>query len=120
VRYANQRTQANIKIDFNVKDKNSHFTYSEVLSFIDLYNSKKTEVEITQASLIRVAPSVVNKDYNKDKVEEPAAAAIVKIHTYKTKLPAKNLDVFAYKKWLRNELQKLASAKDEDKIELED
>ena len=51
--YAGQRNQASVHIDADVKDLHSRFTYSEVLSFIELYQSKRTELEIIRAGLIK-------------------------------------------------------------------
>ena len=117
VQYASQRTQSTIVLDFDVKDKQSRFTYSEVLSFIDLYRSKKTDIDIIQASLIREVPPVatVNEDSNKDTtVTAPPPAP----KTIKSSLPGKIVKVSVYKNWLKQELQKLASLSDNDEIEL--
>jgi len=110
LQYASQRTQATVTIDFDVKDKQSRFTYSEVLSFIDLSNSKKTEVDIIKASLIKTAPPV----------PVPGAPPTPTTKTYATKLPGKKVKVLEYKNWLHQELQKLASAADNDDVEIND
>jgi hypothetical protein len=54
--YSQQRIQTKIEIEFDVKEKHSRFTYSEMLSFIDLYCSKKVELEIAKAGLVKNAP----------------------------------------------------------------
>jgi hypothetical protein len=46
LQYASQRTAATVDIDYDVKDKQTRFTYSEMLSFIQLFNSYKTDIEI--------------------------------------------------------------------------
>src|SRR5688572_15983669 len=56
LQYASQRTLPTIDIDYDVKDKQTRFTYSEMLSFIDLYTSKKTELEILRSGLIKSVP----------------------------------------------------------------
>lgn len=118
-RYAQQRTQENIQIDYDVKDKTSRFTYSEVLSYIDLYQGKKTDLDILQASLVREAPQPTPSTTDSvSTIEEPPAPP--KVHTYKTKLPSKKMKVATYKNWLTKELRKLASAKENDQIEIED
>jgi len=106
--YAKQRTLAAITIDFDVKDKQSRFTYSEVLSFIDLYPSKKAEIEIAKASLI------------KTKAPEPQPGTPPKptVKKYAVKMPNTKMKVAEYKTWLQGELQKLASASDNDEIEI--
>lgn len=109
LQYASQRTQATVSIDFDVKDKQSRFTYSEVLSFIDLSNSKKTEVDIIKASLIKTAPPV----------PVPGAPPKPTTKTFTTKLPGKKVKVVEYKNWLHQELQKLASAADNDEVSIE-
>lgn len=106
--YAKQRTLAAITIDFDVKDKQSRFTYSEVLSFIDLYPSKKAEIEIAKASLIKTkAPE-----------PQPGTPPIPTVKKYAVKLPTSKMKVSEYKTWLQGELQKLASASDNDEIEI--
>jgi hypothetical protein len=106
--YAKQRTSATIALDFDVKDKQSRFTYSEVLSFIDLYSSKKTEIEILRASLVKEkAPE--------PKIGTPPAPRVKK---YAVKFPNSKMKVAEYKTWLQGELQKLASASDNDEIEI--
>lgn len=110
LQYASQRTQATVTINFDVKDKQSRFTYSEVLSFIELSNSKKTEVDIIKASLIKTAPPV----------PVPGAPPTPTTKTFTTKLPGKKVKVLEYKNWLHQELQKLASAADNDDIEIND
>jgi hypothetical protein len=106
--YAKQRTLSAIAIDFDVKDKQSRFSYSEVLSFIDLYPTKKAEIEIAKASLIRTkAPELPT-----------GAAPLPTVKKYSVTLPGSKLKVAAYKSWLQSELQKLASASDNDEIEI--
>jgi hypothetical protein len=106
--YAQQRTSATIAIDFDVKDKHSRFTYSEVLSFIDLYPSKKAEIGITKASLIKTkAPDPV-----------PGTPPQPTVKKYAVKMPNTKMKVAEYKSWLHSELQKLASASDNDEIEI--
>lgn len=109
--YASQRTNSSIRLDYDVKDKNSLFTYSEVLSFIDLYNSKSTEVDIIRAGLVREAPP--KKDAEGGTVAEP-----IPPKTFKTNLPGRKVKVSVYKQWLQQELQKMASVSDNDEIEI--
>ena len=108
LQYATQRTQDKIELDYDVKDKNTRFTYSEILSFIELCNSKKTDIDILSASLIRVAPP-------KPEVGETTPATPT-TRTFTSNLPHKKLKVRAYKQWLQQELQKLASADNDDDI----
>jgi uncharacterized protein YeeX (DUF496 family) len=104
--YAKQRTLATVSIDFDVKDKQSRFTYSEVLSFIDLYPSKKAEIEIAKASLIKTkAPE-----------PQPGTPPTPTVKKYSVKMPSAKMKVSEYKSWLQGELQKLASASDNDEI----
>lgn len=106
--YAKQRTLSAITIDFDVKDKQSRFTYSEVLSFIDLYPSKKAEIEIAKASLIKTkAPE-----------PQPGTPPTPTVKKYAVKMPNTKMKVAEYKSWLQGELQKLASASDNDEIEI--
>jgi hypothetical protein len=106
--YAQQRTSATIAIDFDVKDKHSRFTYSEVLSFIDLYSSKKTEIEILRAGLIK----------EKAPEPQPGTPPTPTVKKYAVKIPNTKMKVAEYKSWLHSELQKLASASDNDEIEI--
>jgi hypothetical protein len=106
--YASQRTSPDIDIDYEVKDKLTRFAYSEILSFIQLFNSYKTELEIIRSALIRTIPPKP-KPGTKD-------TPVTKV--YKAQLPGKKLKVIAYKQWLQQELQKLAGASDDDEIEI--
>lgn len=111
LQYAAQRTQATIALEFDVKDKQSRFTYSEVLSFIDLYGSKKTDIDIIQASLIRTVPPVVtvNSNLNPNNngtgvVSAPTTPIAPKI---KSSLPTKIMKVSEYKNWLNKNYKNL-------------
>ena len=78
------------------------------MSFIDLYLSKKTELEIIKAGLVRTVPTktaagTANKPTSK---------------TFTAQLPGKKVKVAAYRNWLHQELQKLAGAADNDDIEI--
>ncbi|MDD2250585.1 MAG: BREX system P-loop protein BrxC, partial [Candidatus Cloacimonetes bacterium] len=106
--YAKQRTVATVFIDFDVKDKQSRFTYSEVLSFIDLYSSRKTEIEILRAGLIK----------EKAPEPQPGTPPTPTVKKYAVKMPNTKMKVAEYKSWLHSELQKLASASDNDEIEI--
>ncbi|MGA1871789.1 MAG: BREX system P-loop protein BrxC [bacterium] len=109
VHYAEQRIQKEVEIDFDVKEKHSHFTYSEMLSFIELYNKKNVELEIAKASLQRERPPAPEPG-------TPLPARSVK--TFSSKIPGSILKVGEYKQWLHQELQKLAEANDDDTIKL--
>ena len=106
--YAKQRTNATVSIDFDVKDKQSRFTYSEVLSFIELFQSKKAEIEIAQAGLIKTnAPE-----------PQPGTPPTPTVKKYTVKMPSAKMKVSEYKTWLHGEFQKFASASDNDEIEI--
>jgi hypothetical protein len=106
--YAEQRIHTTVKIDFDVKDKQSRFTYSEVLSFIDLYRSKKNDLEVIKSSLVREkAPNNV-----------PGTGGTPTPVIYSVRVPATKIKVKEYKEWLKAELQKIASASDNDEIEI--
>lgn len=108
LQYATSRTSPTVSIDFDTKDKLTRFTYSEMLSFIEIFNSKQTELVILQSGLVRSAPPVT----------APGAPAATTIRTYKAQMPGKKIKVAVYKQWLQQELQKLASAADNDEIEI--
>ncbi|HCV16200.1 MAG TPA: hypothetical protein DF637_07695 [Rikenellaceae bacterium] len=107
--YSSTRKISRVEIEFDVKDKNSRFTFSEVLSFIELYGSKKTEIEIIRAGLVKMSP-VVN--------EGPKGAISPVVRTFSASIPAKKMKVADYKEWLKQELQKLSGADDSDEIEI--
>ena len=107
LQYATQRTAASVDIEFDVKDKQSRYTYSEMLSFIQLFNSYKTDVEILKAGLIKIAPPAPT----------PGAPATPTAKLYSATLPGKKIKVREYKDWLQKELQKVAAAADNDEIE---
>ena len=111
LQYANQRTKSKVDIEYNVKDKQSRFTYSEILSFIELFNGKKTDLEILRDGLIKDAPL---------KPEPGKPDPVPTTKTYISRIPAKKLKVGSYKEWLHQEMQKLAGASDNDEIEISD
>jgi hypothetical protein len=106
--YAKRRTVDTVSLDFDVKDKQSRFTYSEVLSFIDLYSSKKTDIEILRAGLIK----------EKAPEPQPGIPPTPTLKKYAVKMPTTKMKVAEYKTWLKGELQKLAGASDNDEIEI--
>lgn len=108
LQYASQRIAASVDIDFDVKDKHTRFTYSEMLSFIQLYNSYKTDLEILNAGLIKSAPSKPTS----------GAPATPERKIYNSKLPGKLVKVSIYKTWLQSELQKISGAAADDEIEI--
>jgi hypothetical protein len=112
--YASQRANTTVSLDFDVKDKNSLFTYSEVLSFIELYSSKSIEVDIIRAGLVREAPTKTEIPTIGGVAEMPISAPKV----FNSKLPGRKVKVSVYKHWLQKELQKLASLSDNDEIEI--
>lgn len=106
--YAEQRINDSVFIEFDVKDKHSRFTYSEVLSFIDLHQSKKNDVEVIKSSLIR--EKLPEPPSSSGKTEAPK--------TYSVKIPTSKIKISEYREWLKAELQKIASASDNDEIEI--
>lgn len=108
LQYATQRTSANVEIEDDVKDKQTKFTYSEMLSFNQLFNSYKTKLDIIRAGLIRTVPPTPKED-------EPKTPTI---KTFSSTLPGKKVKVSAYKTWLQQELQKIAGANENDEIEI--
>ena len=108
LQYAAQRTIASVDIDYDVKDKQTRFTYSEMLSFIELFNGKKTELEIIKSGLIKTAPPK----------QEPGTPPAPTRNTYSSTLPGKKVKVGEYKIWLQSELQKIAGASSDDDVEI--
>lgn len=106
--YAEQRTKSNVAIDWDVKDRETKFTYSEMLSFIDLFSGKKTELDILKASLRREKPPEPSES---GEVNQP-------IQTIQTTLPGTKIKVADYRRWLHGELQKIAGANETDEIEI--
>lgn len=106
--YAKHRTSSEISIGFDVKDKQTRFTYSEVLSFIDLYDTKRTGLDVIRAGLIK--ESLVKPTPTSDGVKPQTKK-------YSATIPGGVIKVAEYKTWLKKELNKLASAKDSDEVE---
>lgn len=108
LQYASQRTGAFIEIDYDVKDKQSRFTFSEIQSFIQLYDTYKTNLEIIESGLVTTIPAQT----------DPAGNLKPKKKTYKSKLPGNTVKVGHYKNWLQSELQKIAGLDENDEVEL--
>jgi hypothetical protein len=107
--YSSQRIVPGVDVDYDVKDKNSRFTYSEILSFIELHNAKKGELDFQKASIIIETPP-------KRIPDEPGSEPPKRV--FHSKIPALKMKVMVYKDWLKKELQKLAGASDDDEIEI--
>jgi hypothetical protein len=108
--YAEQRTRTNVSLDWDVKDSDSKFTYSEILSFIDLFPMKQNEILIARSSLVReAAPAATGKS----KGSAPT------VQTIKTSLPATKMTVSEYRLWLQSEMQRIATAQATDEIEFD-
>jgi hypothetical protein len=108
LQYAAQRTISAVGVEFDVKDKQTRFTYSEILSYIQLFNTYKTDLEILKSGLVRTAPLKPTQD----NPETPI------LRTFTATLPGMRLKVSAYKTWLTQELQKIAGASDNDDVEI--
>lgn len=108
LQYATQRTSAEVKIDYDIKDQTTRFTYSELLSFLELHGTKRTDLQIIRSGLVKTT------------TEKPMPGAPEKpqTKTYTAKLPGKKIKVLDYRAWLQQELQKLAGASDSDEIEI--
>lgn len=109
--HAKQRTRRDVEIDYDIHDKHTRFTYSEMLSSIELYNGKgrfgdyagKLDPRRSAARPPQGAP-------------EPTPAIVVRV----TKRPAAKQKVGEYKRWLQQGLYKLAGANDNDEIEVQE
>jgi hypothetical protein len=108
LQYATQRTSSTVDIEYDVKDKQTRFTYSEMLSFIQLFNSNKTELEIIRSGLIKTVPPKPT----------PGTPATPTKKTFSATLPGKKVKVSEYRMWLQNELQKISGAAADDEIEI--
>jgi hypothetical protein len=106
LQYATHRTAASIDIEYDVKDKQTKFTYSEMLSFTQLFNTKKTDIEIIKAGLIKTAPP------------PPGTPQTPSKKTFSATVPGKKVKVSEYRIWLQNELQKISGAAADDEIEI--
>jgi hypothetical protein len=109
--YAEQRKEGKVDIDFDTKDRVTRFSYSEILSFIDLFSTKRTDLDIIRASLVFVEPPRTIPGVTP---ETPQASKKLS-----AKLPGKNIKIKEYRDWLQGELKKIASSKDSDEIEFE-
>lgn len=110
--YASNRILNEVELVFDVKEIKSKFTYSEILSFIELAQQKKTDLEVIEAGLKTKAPEPLG-------VSESGITSQVQKNKISSKLPSKNMKVKEYKSWLKAELYKVSNASDEDEIELE-
>lgn len=117
LQYASQRTQNFILLDFDVKDKQSRFTYSEVLSYIELYDIKSNELAIIQAGLIREAP-ITEQTATDTAINQVLEAFPLAPKRIISSLPGKVVKVANYRNWLKQELKKIAPLSDNDEIEI--
>lgn len=115
--YAEQRTPATVQLDFDVKDRHSRFSYSEVLSFLDLAASRKAELDILQANLVRTVPPPPPDEKGTPPVPQPPAAPLPR--RIAARLPGGRMKVAQYRSWLQQELMKIAAADANDEIEFE-
>src|SRR5665648_617075 len=113
LQYAKQRTEGTVNIEYDIKDKHTRFTYSDMLSYIELYHVRKTKLEIVKAGLITELPPEREKEPEPEDLNLPPTKKIVT-----TQLPAQKLKVSEYRQWLSEELQKVAGVSDNDEIEV--
>lgn len=106
ISYADQRTQSLIELEFDVKDKQTKFTYSEVLSFIELYDTKARVLVDIRAGLVKTPPTP-----GPGPVPGPIKKKIA------VKVPSTSMKVGKYKEWLNKELQNLSGLNDDDEVE---
>ncbi len=112
LQYAEQRTQVTVVSVFDVQDKDTRFTYSEMLSFIELCSVKAIDLEIIKTGLVKlVSPVHENEGDNPSPV-------VKKIIT--TRLAVKTIKVSEYKSWLQQELKNLAGVEDNDEVEVKE
>jgi ElaB/YqjD/DUF883 family membrane-anchored ribosome-binding protein len=113
--YAEARTGDVVELEFETKDKNSRFTYSEVISFCELFPTKVSSLEYLAATLVREEPAPIPVPTPGDPLPPtpPTPRQVIR-----TKAPARKLKVGEYRLWLKTELQKLASSADNDEIEI--
>lgn len=105
--YADQRRLSQIELEFDVKDKQTKFTYSEVLSFIELYDTKIRALLDIRAGLIRTPiPS-----------PGPGPGPVPAKKKITIKVPSTSMKVGKYKEWLNKELQNLSGLNDDDEVE---
>ena len=79
-----------------------------MLSFIQLFNSYNTELEIIRSGIIKTAAPIPTPGDNPKPISK----------TYSATLPGKKVKVSEYKIWLQNELQKISGAAADDEIEI--
>lgn len=108
LKYASQRITTTVEIDYSVQDKKSGFTYSEMLSSIQLFNSQKTKLDIITAGLIKTVPPPTGGG------SQPPPPR----KTYLSTLPGSSVKVGEYKAWLQKELQKISGANPDDIVEI--
>ena len=91
--YARQRKIATVNIDFDVKDKQSRFTYSEVL-LLNYTQAKGRD---------RNCKSRISQ--NKSTGSSTRTFQLPTVKKYAVKMPATKMKVSEYKIWLHSELQ---------------
>jgi hypothetical protein len=124
LQFASQRTSAIVDVDYDIKDKKTKFTYSEMHSFIELYIGKSTELEIIKSSLRQTAPPKQDDevppkpdDETPPKPDDETPPPPPAKKTLTTTLPSNKVTIIEYKAWLHQELRKVAGASDSDEIE---
>ncbi len=103
--YAGHRTKSSVSIEYDVKDKTTRFTWSEMLSFIELYPTKQAELNNLSSGLVMTMP---------DSNIPPSPV----IKTIATRLPGRRVKVSQYRSWLQAEIQKIAGASENDEVEI--
>jgi hypothetical protein len=79
-----------------------------MLSFIQLFHSYKTKLEIIKSGLITTTPAK----------PAPGTPVTPTKKIYSATLPGGKVKVSEYKTWLQNELQKISGAAADDEVEI--
>lgn len=109
--YCLKRIDCNLSLDYSITCKNSGFSLSDIMNYIDLATTKESEIIIIQGNFIAKSEGIPQLDINKNNT--PKQPRKVRLH-----IDNKIMKVHQYKAVLMEQLSNLAAASAEEEIEL--
>jgi len=108
-KYCSQRIVSKVEMDYSIECKSCNYSLSEVLNYIQLVQTKESELMIVQSSFVKQK----KQEQKPGEPPKPKEAKKVRLNISKTKM-----SVGEYRALLSAQLQALAGASDDEQIEL--
>jgi hypothetical protein len=112
--YCQKRTVGDPTIDTSVSCEKTGFSLSDILNYSQLLPMKETELQVIQSSFLKIAENTAAEPGHEQTEEANSGPRKISLQ-----IPTKVLKVKDYRAILMRQITALASASDEDEIELD-